>query len=416
MSIVNIVSAIGNNSSVYPLLVRDCGIENPAKVVLTYNQNAKESRKMAWHAARERFIDEYGSSAIWLGGIPAVEFLANKFIKRKGFNPAINPKLFKEQPNQGLEYNIKNFAQKAPEAVADLVKVKNNKKTYEKLLSSKFVLATAIPALLMGVVLPKLNFKYTAKKMQESNENKSKINYDTLDLSYGKNFVKKSTSKDVNFKGVSSVLSNMTQVQKMAVTDGGLTVGRVATGRTKNEKIEMGFKMVAMMFVNFVTPSYIQKGLDGLSSKLFGTNVTLDPAIIANKKFLTEIKNNTLALPKDNVIEFIDNNPKSTFTELSKKFCKVKFLENSNIRDPRYYVEEEKIKALSNSIKNFANDAKNSGDIKKYASKALKIKSFNILSNIVISSLLLAVGIPKAQFVLRKIISGTDIDPGLLAK
>jgi hypothetical protein len=46
MTIANIISAIGNNSSVYPLLVRDCGIENAAKVAMTYKENNKESKKI----------------------------------------------------------------------------------------------------------------------------------------------------------------------------------------------------------------------------------------------------------------------------------------------------------------------------------------------------------------------------------
>ena len=36
MSLVNIISAVGNNSSVYPLIVRDCGIEVPTKIAMTY--------------------------------------------------------------------------------------------------------------------------------------------------------------------------------------------------------------------------------------------------------------------------------------------------------------------------------------------------------------------------------------------
>ena len=42
MSLVNIISAVGNNSSVYPLIVRDCGIEVPTKIAMTYNQNLKD--------------------------------------------------------------------------------------------------------------------------------------------------------------------------------------------------------------------------------------------------------------------------------------------------------------------------------------------------------------------------------------
>ena len=34
MGFINVISAIGNNSSVWPLLVRDCGIEIPTKVMI----------------------------------------------------------------------------------------------------------------------------------------------------------------------------------------------------------------------------------------------------------------------------------------------------------------------------------------------------------------------------------------------
>ena len=46
MTITNIISAIGNNGSVCPLIVRDCGIEVPAKILLTYNQNKKDDKEI----------------------------------------------------------------------------------------------------------------------------------------------------------------------------------------------------------------------------------------------------------------------------------------------------------------------------------------------------------------------------------
>ena len=414
MSLVNIISAVGNNSSVYPLIVRDCGIEGPAKIALTYQQNARESKEMARHATRERFIDEYGTSAVWLGGIPLVEVIYDKIVKKTGYNTAVNPKLFNEAEKQGLEYNIKKFADKAPDAVQDLIKVKNNKKAFERILSGKFLAATAIPTVLMGVVLPKLNFKLTDKKMKEMKEKQGKIDYSLLNLSAAENFAK--PKENISFKGIASVLANTNQVQKMAVTDGGLTVGRVGTARNRNEKIEMGFKMGAMIVVNFVTPKYIQKGLDSFSKKLLGINVNVDPVVLNDKKFLKDIKKDTLLLPKqtESVIDFIDNNPEAKFTKYAQKFSGVKFIKGTNIRDPRAYVDEKKVRGLADSIADFASSAKASGNIEKYAKKALCVKSANIIANLGISSLLLAVGIPKAQFLLRKIISGTDIDPGLI--
>ena len=65
--LINTISAVGNNSSVYPLLVRDCGIEVPTKIVQNYNQTAKDSKRMAMHCAREKTLDEYTTTAVWMG-------------------------------------------------------------------------------------------------------------------------------------------------------------------------------------------------------------------------------------------------------------------------------------------------------------------------------------------------------------
>ena len=115
MTITGIISAIGNNSSIYPLIVRDCCIEAPSKILIARKENKKESDAMANDATREKFIDEYATSAIWLGGIPAVEFLADRYISKRGFSPLVNLKLFKADKNpadklvQGIEYNINKF-------------------------------------------------------------------------------------------------------------------------------------------------------------------------------------------------------------------------------------------------------------------------------------------------------------------
>ncbi|MBQ7765185.1 hypothetical protein IJ384_07465 [bacterium] len=405
MSLVNIISAIGNNSSVYPLLIRDCGIENPIKIGLTYKQNLKDSKQMAKDAFRERAIDEYVCSAIWLGGIPVMDKICNWGIKKLGYDPNIDMNLFKESSKQGLAKNIEKFKNIATEEVKSLEKVLKNKKTYEKLQAGKFVLSTAIPVFLMGYCLPKSNFALTNKlrKKQELQKNEENILK-----------TKQKNSQNISFKGsfVSS-LANMSTVNKMAVTDGGLTVGRVATGRNRNERLELGFKMLGMMFLNFVVPAWIAKLFDGISNKLFNTNVNLDPKLLDNKDFLTSIKNNSLKLPKDDIIEFLDNNPNEKFSKLAEEFCGVKRLKNG-YRDPRVFIDENKIKSFQKEIEKFAKQAKESGNVDKFAQKALKVKSGNILANITISSILLAICLPKLTFYLRKLITGSDAEPGLV--
>lgn len=401
MSLVNIISAVGNNAGVWPLLVRDCGIEIPSKVAMTYSQNMKDSKQMAKNAVRERLIDEYGTSAIWLGGIPLMDYLCNKGIEKLGYNPNINPSLFKEDAKQGMQKNIEKFKEIAPNEVKEMEKVLKNKKTFERLLAGKFVLSTAIPVLLMGYCLPKMNFALTAKLRKNQAEKQALTSQ------------KDTGGQNISFKGAVSTLANMSTVNKMAVTDGGLTVGRVATARNKYEKLEMGFKMAGMMFLNFVAPWWIAAFFDKVSGKLFNTNVNLDPKILNDKEFLESIKNNSLKMPEKDIIEFLDKNPKSQFSKYAKKFCGVRYLDNE-IRDPRAFVNEDKILNLKKEIEKFAKQAKETGNVDSFAKKALRVKSGNILANVALSSFLLAIALPKATFILRKKVTGSDAEPGLV--
>ena len=396
MTISNIISAIGNNSSVYPLIVRDCGIEVPTKIALTYNQNKKESKGIAYLAARERFLDEYATSAVWLGGIPFVGWIANKYIKARGLNPDVNLKLFKEEQGiQGIDYNIKKFKELAPDAVKDLVKAKENKKLFEKLLAGKFIASTTIPILFMGFILPKLIFASSAKKIKNLRDkeaqkikNNGQVSFLQKDRFY--------KSKDVNFTG--SWI--------------GYAVGRVATARNKNERYDLSFKMAGMMFLNFVAPKWIEKGLNKI------TGISLDPVMLADKGFMTQIKEGKIQLPKSDsakdLLDFVDNvqNKDTYFIKYAKKFEKIKMLENG-IRDPREYVDLKKLGNFRNDIELFSQKLLKSENVDSYIKKAKFAKSANIITNVALSSFLLAYVLPKAQFAFRKLVTGSDLEPGL---
>lgn len=396
MSLINIISAIGNNSSVYPLIVRDCGIEIPTKLYLTYKQNEKESKKTAKNALRERFIDEYISSIIWLGGIPLVGNIYDKILKKYNYNTKVDLKLFQYNKRQNIDVNIKKFKELAPKEVAELEKIKTQKNLYEKLLAGKFLCSVGIPTILMGFILPKLNFKLT-EFLNEKQKN--------LDMKSGKQI-----SFKANFVAEIAGASNL---GKMAVTDLGLTIGRVATARNKFEKLEMAFKMLAMMFLNFIAPIWIAKLFDKLSNLIFKTNVKLDPKILNDKEFLSQIINDELKLPdKNNALDFIDKNPKEKFSIFAEKFLGVKRLKNG-VRDPRCFVDEKKLKSFSKELEDFVIKAKKSKNVEQFAKKALFIKSSNIIANVLLSSYLLAIGLPKLTFYLRKKITGSYIEPGL---
>ena len=416
MTIANIISAIGNNNSVYPLIVRDCGIEVPTKIALTYNQNKKESKGIAYLAARERFLDEYAVSAVWLGGIPLVGWLCDKYIKKRGLNPKVNLKLFKEENGiQGIDYNIKKFKDIAPDAVKDLLKAKQNKKLYEKLLASKFVASTTIPILFMGFILPKLIFASSAKKIENlrkkeaQQKSSSNISFLQKDRFYKQN--------DISFKGNwIAKAANFSAQDKMAVTDGGYALGRVGTARNKNEAYDISFKMAGMMFLNFVAPKWIEKVLNK------ATGVELDPVMLADKGFINQVKDGSILnnLPKsdkaEDLLKFVDDisNKDTQFIKFAKKFGKIQILENG-VRDPRAYVDIKNLSKFRNDIKTFAETAKGKSDdaFRLFVKKSRFAKSANIITNVALSSFLLAYALPKAQFKFRKWITGSDLEPGL---
>ncbi|MCD8377928.1 MAG: hypothetical protein LUB59_03975 [Candidatus Gastranaerophilales bacterium] len=446
--LINAISALGNNSGIYPLIARDCGIEVPTKVVQTYNQNKKDSAIMAKHATRERALDEYSTTAVWVGGVPAVEYGFNKFIAKQGLNGKISYKLFENNEKKGdkiqqsLDINIEKFKNTAPKEVAELEKIKANKGLFKKFTTAKYVAALVIPIAFMGVIIPKVNFLLTSYLMDKDakkgllpekylkNKTGGKLNivstdadtrtkYDNLYKS-GKNtqFTSLNSIKQKNnpsFTGFSSFMTGLTHQQKMAATDGGYAIGRVATSRKRNEAVENGFKMAGMMYLNFIAPKKIEKGLDYMTQKLFGINPALDPKIMANKRFLALVRSNKLELPdkQENVLEFLDEKPKSLFSKIAAECGEVKYLE-SGVRDPGTFVDTEKVFKLSQKMNKFASDARLSGNVKSYAQKALRAKTANIAANIAISSTLLAVALPQAQFALRRTLFGSEVDPGLI--
>lgn len=410
MTLVNIISALGNNNSVYPLLVRDCGIENVAKCVMTYKQNVKESKFIAQQATRERIIDEYSTSAIWLGGIPLIGKICDKLIDFSGLSSKVDINLFNETKNQGLLKNIEKFEKLAPKETQELLKISKNKTLFKNMQIAKFFATTAIPIAFMGFILPKINFSYTKKKIDENKKNKTTLKPQSM-LEFQASLKK----KQISFKGLEK-LANISDLEKMMILDGGLTFGRVKTGRNKAEKAELAFKMVGMCFLNYIAPKWIEKGLNNLTKAIFGLNTDLDVKLLSDENFIKAIKDNSLKLPKNTdektILDFIDNNPNSIFVKQAQKLNLVSFLDNQ-IRDPRKFIDTNKFVDLKNNIETFTKDALNSLDVEKFAKQAIKAKSFNTLLNISLSSVLLALVLPKIQFLFRKLITGSNIDPAI---
>ena len=109
----------------------------------------------------------------------------------------------------------------------------------------------------------------------------------------------------------------------------------------------------------------------------------------------------------------MDNDPKSVFSKTVEKSGEVKYLEN-RVRDPRLYIDTGKVFSRSEKMKNFGENTRKSGDVTKCAKKALYAKTANAAANIIISSSLLDLALPQAQYELRRVFFKNDVDPWLV--
>ena len=112
------------------------------------------------------------------------------------------------------------------------------------------------------------------------------------------------------------------------------------------------------------------------------------------------------------MFEFIDTKPNSYFAQFAQKAGEISYLK-CGIRDPRKYVDINKLAKFKNEFESFINSAKNSKNITKFAQKAKFVKCANILANVGISSFLLAGVLPVATYKFVKLTTGSYSDPGL---
>lgn len=378
--------------------------------------------------AAEKFRKEIMSAIVWLFGIPLFNTLGNKLCEKilkvpmdidysnaqKGADSITNTlKYLKTQECGDWDVsNVKKYVGKFKIDDIDLAakKIKGAKQGVS-------IAAWALNCILMGFVLPKLNQKITAKKLKETQENKTnayKPKFDTLEE------FKSKTKKDIPFTGLGSTIAqradwmtygiNNDNKFRLISTDVPMIAGRCATARNKYEALEICFMDgAAIYFYNFCLP-HAQKFL----RKQFNT-----PDISSTvAEYITQIEPKIL----QEAIKKAENNEKLTVEELFGKAAKNeiykeatfgkygkidKFVKNSELEE----IDNSVVKLLryikDHAIKNGQNTY-NQDELKKL------IRNINIKNSafygvgIVLSILGLGMLIPKVAYAITKKISGKD--------
>lgn len=465
MSIItNVFSALGNNSTLYPIIFKD-SIDNAGRVIMAYNEGSKGGKKYGLYDARERFIEENATSLVWIGGIPALKLLYDKLVTNKIYKfknidqlgtafdkkgsralAQTNLNLLAEDGQQSLKKNIEAIKNAAKgnatlkKLVSEAEKVLDNPSKFKKVQAGRMAFSTLLPLAAVGFVIPKLIQKLT-KSIYREDKNKmhteSLKKFKTSPVSpyppvFSSYMPQSSKSKKVNFNGkletsIVNIFNN--DVYNQVILDAGISGGRMITGVNTADKIEKGIKEAGVIFFIYLGGRVVANMLEKLGRAL-GMPISLDSQILEDKNFHNSILNISKAktqkekdaLKKEllhfsgndeaSVLKFIDENIKNEVSDNRFKNLTLKAAQKigmvdliEGVKNPLKFIDTDAIKGLNDSLAEFVEKALSKGnteEVEKFLKKALNTKRGSIALNLAICSISTAYFLPKLQYLFRE--------------
>ncbi len=418
-----LVSKLGSTDSKIPLGIKDT-FNSAGYTYFSYDAGGGVEGK-------DRFVDEFGTGAIWLFGIPLYKKIVDKTIfKFAKISPEADVRVVKDK--KYLNLSIKHAP--TDEILKDLKTAGKNIGKTKALTLAKFGISMAL-TMLSYLGLTKLKQKMTRLNIEkEFNENmkSSGLQEKTNEL---KNIpVNKKSGVFSEFENFSSSKKSkynpsfgsgiktaeefiLNPVKNMILLDVGITGERLSTARTEGEFKEYGIKEGSFLFFVYCAGELIKKSLETASQKLFKIPVALDAQllssdfakdILTNNEMQKEIKNFSAKFTKntDNseLYKFLFNNQNHTVVNAAKKsgiISTVKTKDDQIKIDTRKYIDPDKINQLVKNLEDYIKFGKKSKDINKYLDKVRILKVAATVLSIGASCLSLGYLVPKYMYEFR---------------
>ena len=451
MSAVNaIFSALGNNSSLWSIATKD-GIETVGRTAMAYKEGSKTSKKFGKLEAREKLIEANATSLVWLGGIPLLKVLFDKFYTNKKYGFAqfkeygmdalakTDVRLLNADSPQALNAgNIKNEALKG-----HVEKILKDKNAFKMNFAKRAMLSTLIPIALVGYILPKTVYAFThrmiAKEKKEalkkaySNQQAQKENIINSTPAFA-TFMGKANRTNLSFHGgtlferVSKYFTHPNT--NMVMVDGGILAGRAGSSRNWKEAGERTIYEAGYIGILYWGGNVVSKGLNWVTKKLAGIPTALDAKLLQDKKFTDSM----LSLAKDKniaheALNLADTSERGIITLIDNdlarnggKFSNVTLKAAQDLgfihivngeRNPLKYIETKEVVSLNKQLKEFVGALAENKNAEKLISKVKFLKRSSVVANIAICSAALAIGLPKLQYFFRSKVSDNTVAPGL---
>ena len=414
-----IYSTLGNTSSLVPLAVKD--VANSLGLTAgSYIVGDKLEGK-------DRFLDEFGTQAIWLFGLPVFKKITDLTLyKALKIDPKVDVRLL--QNPEVLDKAIE--LEKNTKIKKSLENLKINPKFSKSLALTKFGIATAL-TIASYTMLTKYRHKQTkeaAKKeiLAEHAKVKNKqTKFNNIRTSFGE-FIKNAedeqqASPKISFTGnlVSKLQGFMFDpVQNLMIVDGSITAERLSQSRNGQEFVGYTIKEGATWGFMYFASKPIQKFLEKQAVAKYNKSIDLDARVIeseelknafADKKIVEESLKN---FPKDakdvEIFEYLHKNPDDFLVKIAKKCDEIPTLPKSDLIDNRKFIDfgsyENKtgVKGVYAKIENLLKQYNDSGEtLDAFLDKVKNLKRKSVLKNLGACIAALGIAVPAIMIGVR---------------
>lgn len=360
----SIYSTLGNSNSLVPMAIKD--IAN--SVGLTAGSYITGDKL----EGKDRFLDEFGTQAIWLFGIPAYKKLLDLTLyKALKIDPTFDVRNFAKNRGKILEKSIEYADSSIKESLKNATK---NPKFSKNLAMGKFVVSTAL-TILSYAGLTKYRHNQTKKAAQkEIMEEMKLMNKDNQDKFFYTNPSEKKAFADLHQKQQSkqpaftgSIQDFMyNPVKNLMILDGSITAERLGESRNKQEFIGYSIKEGSFWAFMYFASKPIQKFLEKRVEKNKPASIDLDARVIECKELEKAFKDGTLTKSADNILgmktyenllEFIHNNPDDFVVKMAKKSDILPTLKHATQADDvdyRKFIDLDEFQGVAEKLKKLA--------------------------------------------------------------
>ena len=321
---------------------------------------------------KDRFLDEFGTQAIWLFGIPAYKKLLDLTLyKALKIDPTFDVRNFAKNRGKILEKSIEYADSSIKESLKNATK---NPKFSKNLAMGKFVVSTAL-TILSYAGLTKYRHNQTKKAAQkEIMEEMKLMNKDNQDKFFYTNPSEKKAFADLHQKQQSkqpaftgSIQDFMyNPVKNLMILDGSITAERLGESRNKQEFIGYSIKEGSFWAFMYFASKPIQKFLENRVEKNKPASIDLDARVIECEELEKAFKDGTLTKSADNILgmktyenllEFIHNNPDDFVVKMAKKSDILPTLKHATQADDvdyRKFIDLDEFQGVAEKLKKLA--------------------------------------------------------------